>query len=258
MTVVQRPGLEIVSDMPKPTESAKPLRRKASEEVAQRIVNHIVDNDLAAGARLPSEADMITQYGVSRETLREALRLLEVQGFLSIRRGPGGGPTVEAVNAGFLARTASLYFHLAGASYDEVFSAWQLMEPPLAAQAAANPDRARVRELLEPYLDEATTSEPATGTTKSMHALIADLSGNRVMLLMARTIGHIVTDQVLASLPVAQARELIAHDHRAIAEAVIKGHKRRAQDLMAEHIGQVTDFYRTRFPERMNDPILWR
>lgn len=243
--------------MPKPTDTAQPLRRKASEEVAQRIVNHIVDNDLAAGARLPSEADMIEQYGVSRETLREALRLLEVQGFLSIRRGPGGGPTVEAVNAGFLARTSSLYYHLAGASYDEVFSAWEMLEPPLAALAASNPDRARVKDLLGQFLDEEKLADPNV-VMPSMHALIAELSGNRVMRLTAQTIGHIVTDQILDSLTIGRARELIAHGHAEIAEAVIKGHKRRALDLMADHIHAVTSFYRTEYPDRMGDPIVWR
>jgi hypothetical protein len=43
-----------------------------------------------------------------------------------------------------------------------------------------------------------------------------------------------------------------------IAEAVLKGHKRRATDLMDARIGHVTDVYRARFPERMDDPIQWR
>lgn len=256
--MTKRTGLEIVSDMPKLVEGAAPLRRKASEEVAQRIIKHVVDNGLLVGARLPSEADMINDYAVSRETLREALRILEVQGFLSIRRGPGGGPTVEAVNAAFLSRTSSLYFHLAGASYDEVFSAWLMMEPPLAAMAAANPDRAKVKELLSPLLDEQAGARPEVAATKPLHSLVAELSGNRVMLLMAGMIGHIVTDQILASLPDARTRELIAHDHAEIADAVIKGHKRRSAELMEAHISRVITFYRTKFPERMDDPILWR
>jgi GntR family transcriptional repressor for pyruvate dehydrogenase complex len=255
--VTKRVGLEIVTDMPRLAEGGKPLRRKASEEVAQRIVNDVVNDGLDVGARLPSEAEMITSYGVSRETLREALRLLEVQGMISIRRGPGGGPTVEAVNAGFLARTASLYFHLAGASYDEVFAAWQQVEPPLAARAAANPDRARVKELLTPFLSEDVTTDPAFAT-KSMHEVVISLSGNRVMRLMASLVGHIVSDQVMQSLPYSKAGDLVAHDHAEIAEAIIKGHKRRAQDLMDAHITKLYDYYRTTFPERMYDPILWR
>src|SRR6478736_6338216 len=58
---------------------------KTSESVARDIV----EQGLVTGDSLPSEAVMLEEHGVSRESLREALRLLEVQGLLSIRRGPG-------------------------------------------------------------------------------------------------------------------------------------------------------------------------
>ena len=60
---------------------------------------------LGSGDRLPLEAAMVEQYGVSRASLREALRLLEVQGLIRLKPGPGGGPVVGAVEAANLART---------------------------------------------------------------------------------------------------------------------------------------------------------
>ena len=65
---------------------------KTSEVVAFAVARDIVEHGLRSGDRLPLEAEMVEQYGVSRESLREALRLLEAQGIVSIRRGPGGGP----------------------------------------------------------------------------------------------------------------------------------------------------------------------
>ena len=65
---------------------------KASERVAQEIVRDIVRRGLETGDRLPLEAAMVEEYGVSRTSLREALRLLEVQGLISLKPGPGGGP----------------------------------------------------------------------------------------------------------------------------------------------------------------------
>ena len=103
---------------------------------------------------------MIQLYSVSRETLREAIRLLEVQGLLSIRRGPGGGPRVTAVNPAYLARAASLYFHVVGATYGEVFDAWAALEPAMVGRVAAHPDRDAVAAAMAPYLATATATDP--------------------------------------------------------------------------------------------------
>ena len=252
-----RSGIEIISERVGGATPSGTLRRKASEEIAARIVDQVVAEGLTAGTRLPAEAEMIAQFGVSRETLREGLRLLEVQGFLSIRRGPGGGPTLEPVNAGFMARSSSLYFHLAGATYEEVLQAWQLMEPPLAVRAAENPDRPLVRRLMAPSLDAETSPDRDVSGDESMHAAIAVLSGNRVVHLLARTVGHLVTDQVMAALPVpapfAEARTW----HAEVADAVVRGHKRRAYEALDAHIAAVIDYYRENAPDRMSDPVLW-
>ena len=249
-------GLEIISESVGGP-GARPSRRKASEVVAAKIVDQVVADGLVAGTRLPAEADMIAQYGVSRETLREALRLLEVQGFLSIRRGPGGGPTLEAVNAGFLARTSSLYFHLAGATYDEVLEAWLMLEPPIAARAAGHPDRALVRQLLEPFLDPDNLPDTDVSGDLSLHAAIARLSGNKIVHLLVRTVGHLVTDQVMHELPARIPYEEARNYHAQIAEAVIKGHKRRAHDCMDAHLRDVLDHYRREMPDRLGDKVLW-
>ena len=97
---------------------------------------------------------MLSHYGVSRESLREALRILEVQGLITIHRGPGGGPKVAGVDPAYLARTATLYFHLSGATYDELFETWSMVEPAVAEKVAALPDRPRVRRSLEPFIEE--------------------------------------------------------------------------------------------------------
>ena len=69
-------------------------RPKAHERVANILRDRIVTGELAAGDRLPPEDELTTQFGIARTTLREALRVLESQGLLLIRRGRGGGPVV--------------------------------------------------------------------------------------------------------------------------------------------------------------------
>ena len=103
-------------------------------------MHDIVTAGLQTGDGLPPEAAMLEHYKVSRESLREGLRLLEVQGLISIRRGPGGGPMVGTVDPANLGRVSTLFYHLAGATYRELFEAWVLAESMLAERAARNPD----------------------------------------------------------------------------------------------------------------------
>jgi GntR family transcriptional repressor for pyruvate dehydrogenase complex len=67
--------------------------RKLAEIVAHELVAEIAKQGLTPGRVLPPEADMVRSFGVGRATIREALRLLEVQGLIAMRPGPGGGPT---------------------------------------------------------------------------------------------------------------------------------------------------------------------
>src|SRR3990167_5758680 len=137
------------------TWSGEAVRRtlKTSELVALDIVRDIVNQGLKAGDRLPLEAQMLVQYRVSRSSLREALRLLEVQGLIGIRPGPGAGTVVGRVLPANLSRTLTLHLHMLGANYDELLEAWMETEPVLARLAALNPDRTKVRDSLSPFLD---------------------------------------------------------------------------------------------------------
>ena len=69
--------------------------QKTAILLAQRIVGEITDQNLAPGTLLLPEREMLQRYGVARGTLREALRFLEIQGVLTIKPGPSGGPTVN-------------------------------------------------------------------------------------------------------------------------------------------------------------------
>src|SRR5947207_1735311 len=127
---------------------------KTSEIVALEMVRDIVAQDLKPGDRLPLESEMLVQYRVSRSSLREAMRLLEVQGLIAIRPGPGAGTVVGRVLPGNLSRTLTLHLHMLGANYDQLLEAWIETEPALARLAARNPDRAKVKEAMSPFLED--------------------------------------------------------------------------------------------------------
>ena len=130
---------------------------------------------------------MLAHYQVSRESLREALRLLEAQGIVSIRRGPSGGPVVGRAETANLARTLTLYFQLAGATYEELLQAWRMLEPLAAELAARNVARdARHDELrahLERYDDHGEIAA-YVAHSNGLHFAVTDLADNQVLGLI--------------------------------------------------------------------------
>ena len=208
---------------------------KTAESVARDVVHDIVERGLSSGDTLPNEAAMLSRYGVSRESLREGLRLLEVQGLITIRRGPGGGPIVGHIDPANLGRTSTLYLHVAGATYAELFDAWVLTERVQAELAAANPDRGAVRRTMEPYLVEQDAQLATDDLAKFVqlhthfHAAVGSLVGNSVLELLLQTVGQIVTHHVVVSSDPRRVQREIARDHTRIAKAVSAGHAHRAR-----------------------------
>jgi DNA-binding FadR family transcriptional regulator len=229
---------------------------KTSEVVALEIVRDIVAADLKPGDRLPLEAEMLVQYRVSRSSLREALRLLEVQGLIAIRPGPGAGTVVGRVLPGNLARTLTLHLHMLGANYDELLEAWVESEPVMARLAALNPDREKVREALSPFLDESHAWAVREGLR--FHDIVAELAGNRVLALALLQIGFIVTEQVLTSAERGDLEHHIVHHHRQLAEAIIAGDGDLAANIMREHIRQEVEEFKAYWPLKIGEKVQWR
>jgi DNA-binding FadR family transcriptional regulator len=184
---------------------------------------------------------------VSRESLREGLRLLEAQGLITLRRGPGGGPVVGKVDPANLGRVSTLYYHLVGANYGELFEAWAVAEGYLAERAARNEDRALVRATLEPYLTEQDGDlgdlEAFVVHHTEFHTDVGALAGNRVMQLSLMAIGQTVTHHIANTADPRDVADILLHDHRLIAAAIIAGKPIKARDLMRVHLEGVADFY---------------
>jgi GntR family transcriptional regulator, transcriptional repressor for pyruvate dehydrogenase complex len=234
---------------------------KISEVVAFAVARDIVEHGLTSGDRLPLEAEMVDQYGVSRESLREALRLLEAQGIVSIRRGPGGGPVVGRASSMNLARTMTLYFQLAGGTYEELLDSWRMLEPLAAELAAANPDRALVRRTLAAHLDAIDDGGDlgayrahATG----FHFAVIELADNQVLALVVGAIGDIIRTHVILRIDPFELRDLIDDDHAAIAAAVIAGDGGAAREAMLAHVDGLLPVYRAAWDGDLHEVIEWK
>lgn len=230
---------------------------KASERVAQDIVRDIVLRGLETGNHLPLEAAMVEEYGVSRTSLREALRLLEVQGLISLKPGPGGGPVVGTVEPSHLARTAALYFHLDAAKYADVMATQVLMEATCARLAALNPDRA---ELMAPWLEQDLPPDTPTyrDITTGFHGAVYDAADNPVVSLLTQAVTHIVTQHVVMTMDPVELRAPIVDEHAELARVIAGGEADRAESMMAEHFERQHAYLRKRSPARIEENIQWR
>jgi GntR family transcriptional repressor for pyruvate dehydrogenase complex len=118
--------------MPTPTDRS----RKAHEVVADQLRQRIVSGELVEGQRLPPEEELTVQFDVARTTLREALRVLESQGLISIKRGRGGGPLVTHPNVEPIAMALAVALQIRGTTVGDLDAARQMIEPQIAGQLA--------------------------------------------------------------------------------------------------------------------------
>ena len=102
---------------------------KTAELVAAHLRRQIVRNELHEGDALPPEAVLMAQFGVSRPTLREAFRVLEAEGLISVRRGAHGGARVHTPDVDVAARYAGLVLEHRGATLSDVYEAAGLLDP---------------------------------------------------------------------------------------------------------------------------------
>lgn len=215
-------------------------RNRRSEKVSTTIAREIVEDvrGLPAGSRLPPEPQLAQRYGVARSTIRESLRILELQGLLSIRVGPGGGPTVTAVDSGDFARMTSLHYQLADGSYRHIVEARMALEPVITRLAASRRDRAQ-NELLEKFLANDLDAEELPvflDRTTGFHSLLLSMSGNPVLDLIGQSLQDVYLDRLEGSIFPSCARGPVEADHEEIARAVIDGNADLAERLMRDHL----------------------
>src|ERR1700736_6208529 len=109
---------------------------KIPEILARHILKEITQKGLAAGDRLPSEAEMLAQFGAGRASLREALRILEIHGIIRIKPGPHGGPRVTDLTPSDFGQTMTVYLQRSGATLQAIIEARLVIEPMMVRLAA--------------------------------------------------------------------------------------------------------------------------
>ena len=230
--------------------------------VAQRIVRDIERQGLGPGDKLPPERMMMETYEAGRGTLRESLRFLELQGVLSFKPGPGGGPVIEKPTAENLATTLTLLLQFDDARYRVIAEAREAFEPVMAQLAASRITPERLKELEQSVTDMAdglADVETYLDANRRFHNVIAWASGNALF-------GHLV-DVMGGAMDIsgaaqgieypAKRRQAVLKAHQEIFEAIRDSEPEQAEKSMRAHIDEYLTYASRKFPDALNKPIRW-
>ncbi len=184
---------------------------RASELVAERLRSLIVMGKVATGDSLPSEKELVNQLGVSRATLREALRMLETEGLIATRPGPKGGIVVLRPDAANLTRSLALLLQLEETPFEIIFEARRLLEPlcaSLAAERATPPEIEQLRQQIEIMRQSVGNVSSYVAAQLSFHLTVINAAHNDVLRLYTISVGEVISNQT-ASVGLTETEQLI-------------------------------------------------
>ncbi len=215
-------------------------------KVSEEIKTWVVDRDLKQGDRLPNEAEMIAIFGVSKGTVREALRILEAEGLISTRTGPGGGSFVNKVTVEHAKSLLANYFYFEQLSLSDFYQLRKILEPELAANLAGKLTEEQLNEL-----DALTASlpEPATSAQEEkeqhiaslrFHQCLAEFAENRllgfVIAFMARSLTDLTVYRRLYDPPNHELAMKGREHQQRLVRALRQGDADAAREIMASHM----------------------
>lgn len=232
--------------------ASPPLRRvrKSYEQVADQLRELILARHLTEGERLPTETALSRELGVSRATVREALRLLAAQGIVRTTKGGASGgsyvtlPTIDHISES-LSSNITLLADARDLTLEELVEARMLLEIPaarLAARRRAEADVERLRASIpedNPRLD----SQSEFVHNRDFHATLISCCGNALLQIAAQPVfSALQTSLSRSGLGRTFHRSIHAH-HRLIADAIHEADEDAAEAEMRDHLAFLVPYY---------------
>lgn len=230
------------------TVKVRPVR-KAYEQVADQLRELIMAGELEPGERLPNEATLAGDFGVSRATTREALRALAAQNLIRTVKGGGGGsyvtvPSVDHISE-FVHANLNLLSDTRNVSLEELLEARELLEVP-AARLAAMRQRGGESEMLKAAIPDEPerlgTADQFVYNT-DFHTGVIKLCGNALLGIAAQPIFSVLQTNLARSSLGRSFHVAINRHHLAIAEAIAAGDADGAEREMRDHLVYLRPYY---------------
>lgn len=203
---------------------------------------------------------MLESYQVGRGTLREALRFLELQNVISLKPGPGGGPTVEKPDASTLAMTMLLLLQFDHAPYSAVVETRRDLEPLMARLAAERMTADELRHLAD-NVDQMRTQLHDYAvflyTNHEFHDIIAWGTHNSVYGFLIDALLDILDGSALGVDYPEQRREAVLRAHVSILEALQAHDGASSRDAMERHVEEYVKYVNEKFPDIVTRRVNW-
>ena len=243
--------------------------QKVSHLLAADLRRQILKGQLATDQQLPPEADLTARLQISRETLREALRILESQQLVEIRRGRGGGAVVRRPGVEAVGRYVALLLQLRRTTLTHLEEARSVIEPPAAEQAVLHAGSGDLETLLRLHDAERGAEDDPLAFVAAVSAFdqaVAEISGNQTLAVIAGVFRDIYAGQVYSSIGGndAASAETIARrvivSHSAFLDAVRRGDGSLAQKTWSDYLFTTSRMLVSRNVSRQPIDIapLWR
>jgi DNA-binding FadR family transcriptional regulator len=219
--------------------------------IANQLRRQIIRGDLTEGEMLPTEAELLEKFGVSRPTLREAFRVLESESLITVRRGAHGGARVQVPNIDVAARYAGFVLEFRGATLSDVYEARILIEPPivgLLATRRTEQDVERLRAALAEHEAAADSPMLAIRTHTAFHALLVELTGNHTLRVLTGMVQEIIDRanvawvESKAASPEETGISLGLRAHHRVVDLIEAGVQTGAEEIWRRHLTEARDY----------------
>ena len=232
-----------------PGPSGKIRQRRIAELVADQLRERILSGAYDGAGELPKQDDLFREFRVSMPSVREALRILETEGLVEVRRGSLGGAVVHRPEAASAAYMLGLVLQADAVPLADVIEAIRQIEPLCAAACARRPDRATgVLPVLRATLDEASAAVGDPGAyaalARRFHHEVVALCANATMALVVGALESLWSAHVDAlargtdrfgTFAQDEARKATAQEHEAIYDAIAHGDADAAARAARDH-----------------------
>jgi DNA-binding FadR family transcriptional regulator len=228
--------------------------------VAHRIVRDAMSAQLNAGDSLPPEHVMLEKYEIGRGTLREALRLLEFEGVITLKPGPKGGPILTTPDASHLASSLVLLMEVNKSPFRHVFEFRIGLEPMMCRLAASRIDDVSLKELRETITkmeENIDNQELHIESNRKFHDIIAWSSGNTLFGYVTESLLGIVDGTAVGVESSLIRRKTTLKGHKRILKAIENHDPDLAEIHMRAHLEDYVEFAERRSPESFNAVIPW-
>ena len=229
-----------------------------AQQVAQELLDRIVESRKQPGETFATEAELLRTFGVSRPTLREGIRILEAQGLLEQRPGPGGGLVIRRPSLDMLALNLSIYLRFNDVPFLPVLQAREIIEPALAAEAAESGSEDDFREMaesIERMKAEGHNQETFLAENRIFHSIVARASGNKVLETFWGAISLLAHGELHGMRYTTGNRQHVTAAHQQILDACRKRDRAAAAAAMSSHVGELEHLLRGRFKHLLRQPM---